>query len=203
MIIPPITVTNSIPGTASPFLAGMPNGSVSSLNNPHNSPDHAPSQSPVAINGISLIAGSHITFDTINGNVSHDPTLATYSPDGDLADIGHNTNGAENGIADAVAPINALMGIFLSDEQPNLTSPPSRLDFSTAQSRDFSSLSPQLKQPFFIGDGHDSHGNAQQFIVPPGATRFYLATWDFYEWNNNQGSRVVNIVKPAVIALVK
>ncbi len=203
MFIRPLNINSTIPGTASPFLAGMPNGSVTSLHNPHNNPDYAPTASPVAITGIPIIPGTAFTFNTINGNVSHDPTLATYSPDGDLKDIGSNTNGSENGISDAVAPINALMGVFLTDEQPNLSSAPTRLDFSTAMSRDFSTLKPQLKQTFFIGDGVDSKGNPQNIIVPAGATRFYLATWDFYEWNNNQGSRITNVTRPGQVVLVK
>ena len=43
------------------------------------------------------------------------------------------------------------------------------LDFSTAASRDFSTLSPQLKQVFFIGDGLDSSGSLQTFVVPRGS----------------------------------
>jgi hypothetical protein len=162
-----------------------------------------------------LDEGEALTFDSISGTAKHDPRLALFNPDGELGDIGHNnltTNGSnsygskmynENGIADVTAPINALVGVFLTDDAPNLTSAPSNLDFSTAASRDFGTLKPELKQIFFIGDGLDSKGNKQNFVVPKGATRLYLATWDFYEWNNNDGFRNIKVNRPMQIITVK
>jgi hypothetical protein len=102
------------------------------------------------------------------------------------------------------APINALVGVFLDDNQPNLTPTPAKnLDFSTSASRDFSTLKPDLKQIFFIGDGMNSNGQTQEFVVPQGATRLFLATWDFYEWNNNAGARDVVVIRPMRIVTVK
>ena len=43
----------------------------------------------------------------------------------------------------------------------------------------------------------------QQFIVPKGATRLYIATWDHYEWNNNQKHREVKVERPQQIITVK
>ena len=202
-----LNMNQTVQGTANPFLSGMPTGSVASLYNPHNSPDYAgttanPMQSPI-VAPMSISAGQVITFDTIGGTVRHDPSLAFYQPDGQLSDIGHNTNNAENGISDMNCPINALVGVFLSDDQPNLSMTPAKLDFSTAGSRDFSTLKPALKQTFFIGDGLDSHGVHQNFVAPPGATRLFLATWDFFEWNNNAGNRVTKITRPGGIVIVK
>ncbi|HMB95255.1 MAG TPA: hypothetical protein VKK61_04375, partial [Tepidisphaeraceae bacterium] len=155
-------------------------------------------------------------FDSIDGTARHDPGLQFASPDGDLTEqIGHNNSTPiynnnygtqmynENGIADAWIPINALIGVFLDDSQPNLTPAPANLDFRSDASRDFATLKPQLKQIFFIGDGLDSSGNRQQFIVPPGATRLYLATMDYYEWNNNAGARNIKVNRPATIITVK
>lgn len=207
MLIPSINVDQNVPGTANPFLAGMPKGAIASTNNPHNSPDFAgttnnPRQSPLAVS-MMLTEGDALTFDSIDGVVRHDPGLGDFSPDGELADIGRNTNGSENGIADVKAPINALMGLFLDDTQPNSTGAPSSLDFSTDSSRNFTELNPKLKQIFFIGDGKNSGGARQQFIVPKGATRLYLATWDFYEWNNNSGFRNIQVKRPQKIITVK
>ena len=56
---------------------------------------------------------------------------------------------------------------------------------------------------FFIGDGKNSSGARQQFIAPKGATRLYLATWDFFEWNNNAGYRNIRVKRPSQIILVK
>lgn len=205
--IEPIFVDQNVQGTANPFLAGMPAGSVASLNNPHNSPDYAgtasnPRQSPQAIT-MRLIPGSSLQFDGIDGVMRHDPNLAFYEPDGQLNSIGRNTNGPENGISDIRGPINALVGVFLDDRAPNTSPAPQYLDFSTAASRDFDELRPQLKQVFFIGDGKNSRGVHQNFIVPQGATRLFLASWDFYEWNNNAGYRNVRISRPGNIITVK
>ena len=202
-----VNVNQSIAGTANPFLSGMPVGTVASLNNPHNNPDYAgtpanPRQSPLAV-PLTVREGQTMNFDSIDGTVRHDPNLSYYSPDGQVSDVGHNTAGSEHGIADMNCPIDALVGVFLSDEQPDRTLTPATTDFSTAASRDFQSLHPQLKQMFFIGDGVDSHGNPQNFIAPPGATRLFLATWDFYEWNNNAGTRNVKISRPERIVMVK
>lgn len=200
-------VDDYVPGTANPFLSGMPSGSIASVNNPHKSPDYAgtagnPRQSPLAVE-MPLTDGMVLNFDSITGDVRHDPNLPYFSPDGELTDIGHNTAGSENGIADVTAPINALVGVFLTDDRPNLTKAPKSLDFSTDPSRNFEVLKPEMKQIFFIGDGKTKDGRPQQFIVPKGATRLYLATWDFFEWNNNAGSRNVKIINPDKIVTVK
>ncbi len=216
MVIKSVNVNQNVPATANPFLAGMPYGSVASLNNPHNSPDYAgnginPRQSPLQV-AMGITAGTPLTFDSISGDARHDPNLAYYSPDGQLNDIGHNTNGSENGISDLNAPINALVGVFLDDNQPNTSPTPtfsasdlakSPTDFSTAAARNMQVYQPKLKQLFFIGDGLTDSGTPQQFVAPKGATRLYLATWDFFEWNNNAGQRNVRVARPAAVTLVK
>jgi len=208
LLIPAIEVDETIQATANPFLAGMPKGAVASLNNPHNSPDYAgdsrnPRQSPFPIKNFPLNEGASLTFDSIAGTARHDPNLPYFQPDGELGSIGRNTNGSENGISDLKAPINALVGVFLDDSAPNTSSAPASLDFSSSSSREFSRLQPKLKQLFFIGDGKTSAGAHQEFEVPRGATRLYLATWDFYEWNNNAGWRSVKISRPQQIITVK
>lgn len=207
MMIRGFNVDQPVQATANPFLAGMPAGSIASVANPHNNPDFAgspadPKQSPQTVS-IPLTEGMVLTFDSIDGLARHDPGLTDFSPDGQLSDIGHNTAGSENGIADVTAPINALVGVFLTDDQPSLTKAPTSLDFSSDASRDFQTLKPQVKQIFFIGDGVDSKGQRQEFVVPKGATRLYVATWDFYEWNNNSGSRTVKVNRPQQIVIVK
>lgn len=202
-----ISVDQNVQATANPFLSGMPAGTLASPNNPHNSPDYAgttsnPRQSPELIR-MPLIDDAVLQFDGIDGVMRHDPNLAFYEPDGQLNSIGRNTNKAEHGISDINGPINALVGIFLDDKQPNLTKAPTSLDFSSAASRDFNELKPQLKQVFFIGDGLNSKGIKQNFVVPKGATRLYLASWDFFEWNNNAGYRNVRISRPGRIVTVK
>jgi hypothetical protein len=219
MLVPPLNVNQLIQATANPFLSGMPAGSTASEINPHHDVDHAgtstnPLESPTPL-GMPISGGTNLTFTSITGTARHDPNLADYEPDGQLDNIGHNnlttvesgdyanTMYSENGIADVWAPIDALVGVFLDDSAPNTTPTPSSLDFSTAASRDFSVLKPQLKQIFFIGDGENSAGVAQQFVAPKGATRLFLATWDFYEWSNNSGNRTVKVSANGTVTLVK
>jgi hypothetical protein len=196
MVIPAVNVNETILATANPFLSGMPRGTVASSPNPHNNPDRAgtsrtsPGNSPFAVQGLGVAENSVYTFDSIAGTARHDPNLPYFQPDGEL-------------IADMKAPINALVGVFLDDNASNTTPAPANLDFSTAQSRNFNKLEPKLKQIFWIGDGKNSGGQHQEFVAPEGATRLFLATWDFYEWNNNAGWRTVKITRPQRIITVK
>jgi Flp pilus assembly protein TadG len=227
-LYPSVNVNQNVPATANPFLSGMPYGSVASQINPHHNPDYAgnssdPRQSPLQV-GLAVSSSTPYTFDSIDGDARHDPNLDYFSPDGDLGDIGHNnltTNGSnsygatmypQNGMTDIKAPINALVGVFLSDEAPNKTAVPTLnaddlakapQDFSTSAARNMTSYQPKLKQLFFIGDGKTDNGVTQQFVAPPGATRLFLATWDFYEWNNNAGQRNIRVARPATVQLVK
>jgi hypothetical protein len=225
MFVPGININHEVDGFTNPFLANATQGTGASGINPHNNPDAAGDanssdpakrkQSPPMI-PLSVKPGDVIQFDgAAVGTVRHDPNLPFFNPDGELGDIGHNNltkSGSnsyterfynDNGIADTRAPINALVGVFTGDAAPNTSAAPANLDFRTPESRDFSQLSPQNKQIFFIGDGVNGAGMRQSFVVPEGATKLFLATWDFYEWNNNAGSRVVKIQRPGRIVTVK
>ena len=230
MAVKALSVNQNVQGKANPFLSGMPPGSIASEINPHNNPDHAgdatnPLESPQAV-GMPITDGQTVTFDSITGTVSHDPALNLANPDGDLTEeVGHdnitptheNNYGSqmysENGIADAWIPIDALVGVFLDDNAPG-TGPgsagPATSDFRdpnapdpTHSLIDFDELHPKLKQIFFIGDGKNKKGDYQRFIAPKGATRLFLATMDYYEWNNNQNYRVIQINRPSQIITVK
>ena len=96
----------------------------------------------------------------------------------------------------------SLVGVFLNNSVPGSTFAPSTLDFSTDASRSFTTLSPQLNQIFFIGDGRDDSGQVQNFVVPGGATRLFIGTWDSYEWNNNIGSFTVTVHAPGTVTTV-
>jgi hypothetical protein len=171
----------NVPGTSDLWLAGMPNGSNASYE------DFAPGQSPVLVTGIS--AGQVLTF-TVTGSVSNTPYASGLTPDGGGI-IWHDTH-AENGISDIHAPINSLIGVFLDSTKPSLSAAPTALDFSSI-SLNFTTLSPELKQVFFIGNGSTGTGNVQTFIAPTGATRLYLGTMDGYQWWNNTGSFEVQV----------
>lgn len=208
MLKPPTVIEHDVPATASPFLAGMPTGTVSSLNNPHNSPDYAPTQSPVQVN-LAFKDGEALTFDNIAGLANNDNNwTADHNPDGNLSWFTWNEDksgpkGPEHGKSNLYAPINSLVGVFLTDAVPTNANAPESLNFAMASQRNFEELKPKIGQVFFIGDGTRDNGDTQRFVVPKGATRFYVANWDGYEWNNNIGSRTTRITRLGSVVTVK
>lgn len=80
-----------------------------------------------------------------------------------------------------------LVGVFLDNVQPS-TAPPT-LDFTS--NHDFTSLSPELGQIFFVGDGltgfETGTGSPQQFVVPAGATDLYLGIPDAAGFSGDPG----------------
>lgn len=196
----------SVPATSNPWLAGMPAGTADAF-------DSAPAQSPVLVMG--LTPGSALQF-AATGLTDHCSSggggCGLAGPEGDAGEgpVSHS-GGAQFGIASLTAPIDALIGVFLDDTQPDLAGPPpSPLDFSILSARDFSILGAELRQPFFIGDGLRNDGTTMQdFVVPAGATRLFLGTMDGYQWANNVGSLTVTVFglaapvpEPATLLLV-
>lgn len=171
----------SVPGYASPWLAGMPDGSGANFQ------DFAPGQSPI-LAPVSVIPGSTITWSA-QGKVGHPNYYGDQTgPDGSPGSVFGHSSGAENGISDVTSPINALLGVFLGPGQPDLNPAPAGLSFANAAARDYLSLSPLLQQVFFMGDGWTSGSVAQSLVVPAGATRLYLGTMDGFGWWNNDGA---------------
>lgn len=189
-----------VAGTDNPWLAGMPDGSAAVFFDlaPFNSAEQVP---------LAFSAGQVFTF-AVSGQTDHCDAggCGFAGADGDeFEGVWGKTAGAENGISNLISPIDALVGVFLGPGQPDLTVAPATLDFSTPASRDFDSLSPLLKQAFFIGDGLRNDGTtAQKFFAPAGATRLYLGLMDgFDNWNNAGALEVeVNVPEPAVLALL-
>lgn len=180
-----------VPGTSTPWLAGMTNGSTASGG------DSAPAQSPVLVSGISLTAGSPLFF-SVTGGVMNGSAGTLNGPDGGALQT--HSVGAENGIADFTAPINSHIGVFLNATQPNLSPAPPAFSYLPGAA----TISPGLRQPFFIGDGLTGTGTGtpQGFIVPAGATRLFLGTMDGFQWNNNSGSFSGTVVpEPTTFAL--
>ena len=195
------TVSVSVPGTSNPYLAGMPNGSLAP-------PDQAPYQSPVEVTGLNFSKGGAAAFTNVTGGVSNMPFCDgtnCSSGDGNILDrltgtykpgvifFDHDA-GAQNGMSDIHAPINSLVGVFLTDAMPSLSTPPSKLDFE-AFGLNFTTLAPQPQQVFFIGDGMTSNGTVQQFSIPSSATRLFLGTMDGNEWLNNSGAIMVDVAQ--------
>jgi hypothetical protein len=105
-----------------------------------------------------------------------------------------HTPGAQNGISDIRAPIESLVGVFLTDSAPNLSAPPEKLNFQTL-GLDFASLSPELQQLFFIGDGRTADDVVQEFSIPADASRLFLGTMDGFGWWNNSGTITVDVAQ--------
>jgi hypothetical protein len=198
------SVNATISGQSDPWLAGMPNGTQAS------DLDTAPAQSPPLI--MNVTPGTVLTFTNVAGTVTNDPTIPKVSADGDASELhSHNDDdpmdepAVQNNIGNITAPINSLLGLFLSSNAPNTQpAPTSTLDYSTQAERDVASQSSlQLQQPFFIGDGETSSAVTQTFVVPPGATRLYLGTMDGHQWSNNQGSFTATVTQQQQVYLVK
>ena len=166
----------NVPGTSSPWLAGMPNGSAGECS------DTAPAESPEQATGIQVGSGVVFTFSASGGAFNY-PSGGSIGPEGDT----NNIYGATpwNGMATISGPKVALLGVFLDDNVPSGFSPPPGLDFSTATERDFLTLQPALRQPFFIGDGLTSGGVTQQFVAPAGAMRLFLGILDNCCYDNS------------------
>ncbi|MCA9192062.1 MAG: hypothetical protein KDB03_09875 [Planctomycetales bacterium] len=179
-------VDATVRGDANPWLAGMPDGSVDPGG------DVAPDRSPAEVNGLVLTPGESITV-LAYGGFDFGGSPPKDGPDGDLtaAFIAHY-NGAINGVSNVVMPANALAGVFLGPDAPNLSPAPNLLSFTTGgnvpNGINYLSLAPALKQVFFIGDGHTQDGTTQQIIIPEGATRLFLGSMDGFGWYNNSGS---------------
>jgi chemotaxis receptor (MCP) glutamine deamidase CheD len=214
------TGTTPVSSKGNPWLSGMPNGSVSkSFRTNASEWDYAgaganlvSSPATIGLAAISIAPGSTIIFDGVTGTTDYGGGTAGDA-DGDptkLCTLGSPSFGnftyftsPMNGMSNIKAPINSMMAVFLDDTQPDSTAAPSPLDFSTSANRDFTSLSPQLKQVFFVGDGRRSTGEAQQFVVPAGATRLFIGNMDGWQWNNNVGGYNATINSTTSVSTVK
>lgn len=197
LVAGPAYSTTIIPGTSCPWLA---NGTVANVGTPEPN-DTAPGQSPVLVTEITVVPGM-IIYWSASGSVGHPGDIA--GPDG-ATGLNYTLyiGTSQNGISNITAPIDSLLGVFLSDTPGGAA--PCALDFSTALSRDYLTLSPELQQAFFMGDGLTSGGFAQGIIVPTGATKLYLGTMDGYGWANNIGSFEVSfstVPEPGTLLLL-
>lgn len=138
-------------------LAGQAAGTLSA-NNARIAPLHSPPQV-----GVPLVSGQALRI-VATGSVEG------VGPDG-------RTNCSDSFVAEfAIARVDtrcrALVGVFLADS----TRPqPPNLNF-TGATRNTARLEPLLQQPFLIGSGYTDGGEQKQFVVPAGATRFFLAS---------------------------
>ncbi|WP_272004680.1 hypothetical protein [Roseovarius sp. ZX-A-9] len=81
----------------------------------------------------------------------------------------------------------ALVGVFLANSIPTGVAPPATLDFGTIGT-DFATLSPEIGQIFFIGDGQTSGGVFHEFVAPVSATRLFFGVPDAFGFNGVPGA---------------
>lgn len=118
-----------------------------------------------------LRGGAVMTFASASGTIFD--FERAWGPDGTLGATNVPDAGGIAGYR-LFTRARGLIGVFLSDAAP--TGPaPARL---TLQDCDFPELRPGLRQAFFIGDGRTDAGEVQRFIVPDGATRFFMGHAD-------------------------
>jgi RHS repeat-associated protein len=116
-----------------------------------------------------------LKFPSVGGFAAVDGNTFT-NPDGDGATFSADI-GATGGISAFGFPkFGALTGVFLTDAEPSGAAPAAL--FTTASSGDFDTLSPQIGQVFFIGNGKRANGALQSFNIPTGATRLFLGLAD-------------------------
>lgn len=130
-----------------------------------------------------------IAFSAVTGSIGccGDPNVLNGPDGGPFASASTNilSIGGIAGIIDNDHTL-FLVGVFLDDTEP-ADPAPSRLDFSAgALGESFVTLSPQLRQVFFIGDGLTGNGTGvtQRFNVPAGATRMFLGFADGHEFGD-------------------
>jgi hypothetical protein len=159
----------TVPATTDIWLAGQPTGAA--LAYPPGQ-DVVPTNSPVEV---PVVAGRILELSA-SGSTTHEGFCYAPSPDGGCIPVVNA--GPANGISSIVVITDALIGVFTGSSAPSGSAPAGQ-DFTGANTA-FTSLSPALNEVFFIGDGltGTGSGTAQQFVVPAGATRLFLASSD-------------------------
>ena len=183
-----------VDGSMNPWLAGMPNGNYGGSAVSGTAPANSPTQVAMTI-----MPGQTLQF-TVSGSMADDPVNINqnWTPDGQPAGNRTNDSGYLNGMSQLVTQQGSLVGVFLDNNAPNSGgATPAALDMASPASRDFTTLSPALRQPFFIGDAKTSGAVQQQFVVPAGATRLFLGMMDNVNWANNSGFFWVSVNGPA------
>ena len=94
-----------------------------------------------------------------------------------------------DGISGYKGPQGPLAGVFLNDTIPSSGPAPTTLDFTPGGlGIDFLTLSPELFQVFYIGDGVTAANVFQTFIAPAGATRLFLGIPDGFGFGGSPGA---------------
>lgn len=187
MLIPAEARRVLVPGTANPYLSGMPNGATAYGST-------APQGTPPSVD----VQPGQVLRIRATGHTRSDGFIATRSPDGIVHNATGTVSNALNGISQYAGPNHgSLLGVFLNEQAPSGQAAPTGLDFrgngNVSDGINFLSISPQLRQLFFIGDGFTNDGIEQTIVVPQGATRLFLANSSTNSWISNTGAFEVQV----------
>lgn len=168
------SVSGSVAGTSSIYQLFGHSGTVNA------------SEAPFTTDApyLSFNAGSVFTFTSVTGGIN------CCSNPGDLF-----TPDGRSGMSTGVLPLNGLSGttgntalglvaVFTSETDPAGGVAPAALPYDAGAA---TSLSPQLNQVVYVGDGRagldNPSGALLNFTAPVGATRLYIAFADAYAFN--------------------
>lgn len=189
------TFNLTIDGSDAIFLAGRTDLAIPDASEPWNVLTRHTAPTPEEIQEtippfISVSSGDIIKVaDPTVGGISFfqgfgDPI---FGPSGNGSD-GSSLN-AVGSISGYQGPQGPLVGVFLDNSIPNISPAPATLDFTpSGLGTDFISLSPNLGQVFYIGDGLTSGNQFQEFIAPSGSTRLFLGIPDGFGFVGNPGA---------------
>lgn len=173
-------VVVDVTGNSNPYLAGQPDGTSCCGDSTANA------YPTLGLTGFA--EGSVITFSAVGGfNYSGGAPAASADGDSGPADMIASALGISGPTG---INWNGLVGVFLGDDVNHGAAPAQRNDGLS-----FASISPELYQIFWIGDGltGTGSGSVQQFVAPVGATRLFLGSTDGSGWWNNSGISTVTI----------
>ncbi|MGP1386423.1 MAG: hypothetical protein ACTS2F_22875 [Thainema sp.] len=184
----------TIDGSDAIFLAGRTDLSIPSAADPwgvllrHGSPTPEEIQETfppfLSVNAGDVIRVADPAIGGVNFFNGFGPPF--FGPGGNDSGISNLTS--LGGISGYRGPQGPLVGVFLDDLIPNGTAP-ATLDFTVSGlGTDFASLTPELGQIFYIGDGLTSASEFQDFIAPTGATRLFLGIPDGFGFVGNPGA---------------
>jgi uncharacterized protein (TIGR03437 family) len=119
--------------------------------------------------GLNILAAGLIKAPNQLGGIPPDGSILV--PFGDSAG---GTFAAALGLSEIGVRDVSLVGVFVGDSIDS-TATPLGLDFGNDLTAT-QTLYPVVQQVFYVGNGVNSNGQARVFVVPPGATRLFLAS---------------------------
>lgn len=203
------TPTLSVLGTDAIFLAGRTDVTIPPLGSTsptfplvrYTSPSSRFLQETFP-KSVSAHSGQTFTFE-VAGSIDFYDGRSRLTPDGDTSNSSDLFG--VGGISGYQGKGGALVGVFLTDANPASGVTPGTLNFTSTLGTAFTSLTPEIGQVFFIGDGQTGTGSGetQKFTAPTGATRLFLGIPDGYSFDgqpgfyeDNDGSYEVKISSP-------